>query len=113
MRERAAGIVAGIAIMRHMVGAERVLVGIEDNKPQAIAAMRAARASARTVSKSSSVPTRYPAGGEKQLIRVLTGIEIPYGKFGAQFGVQCFNVGTAYAVHRAIEHGEPLISRHA
>jgi electron transport complex protein RnfC len=57
------------------------------------------------------VPTLYPAGGEKQLIRVLTGIEIPYGKLGPDFGVQCFNVGTAYAVERAVVHGEPLVSR--
>jgi Na+-translocating ferredoxin:NAD+ oxidoreductase subunit C len=110
MRERAAGILAGTAIMRHMVGAERVLVGIEDNKPQAVEAMRQA-AAAQDGIEVVAVPTRYPAGGEKQLIQVLTGIEIPYGKFGAQFGVQCFNVGTAYAVHRAIEQGEPLISR--
>jgi electron transport complex protein RnfC len=112
MRERAAGILAGVAIMRRMVGAERVLVGIEDNKPQAVAAMRAAAAAAAAGGiEVVAVPTRYPAGGEKQLIRVLTGIEIPYGKLGADFGVQCFNVGTAYAVHRAVEHGEPLISR--
>jgi Na+-translocating ferredoxin:NAD+ oxidoreductase subunit C len=110
MRERAAGILAGAAIMRQLVGAERVLVGIEDNKPQAVEAMRQAAAGQDGI-EVVAVPTRYPAGGEKQLIRVLTGIEIPYGKFGAQFGVQCFNVGTAYAVHRAIEHGEPLISR--
>ena len=53
----------------------------------------------------------YPAGGEKQLIRVLTGVEIPYGKLGGDYGVQCFNVGTAHAVYRAFIHGEPLISR--
>jgi electron transport complex protein RnfC len=47
----------------------------------------------------------------KQLIRTLTGIEIPYGKLGTHFGVQCFNVGSAYAVFRAVEHGEPLVSR--
>jgi electron transport complex protein RnfC len=45
------------------------------------------------------------------LIRVLTGIEIPYGKLGTHFGVQCFNVGSAHAVSRAVEHGEPLVSR--
>jgi electron transport complex protein RnfC len=78
MRERADGIVRGIAILRHIVARERVLVGIEDNKPQAIAAMRAAAQSAGV--EVVPVPTRYPAGGEKQLIRVLTGIEIPYGR---------------------------------
>ena len=110
MRERAGDIVRGIAILRHIASADRVLVGIEDNKPQAIAAMRAACAQASGVDVVP-VPTRYPAGGEKQLIRVLTGIEIPYGRIGPEFGVQCFNVGTAWSVHRAIELGEPLISR--
>jgi electron transport complex protein RnfC len=109
MRERAEGIVRGIAILRHVVAAGRVLVGIEDNKPQAIAALRAAAQSAGV--EVVPVPTRYPAGGEKQLIRVLTGIEIPYGRLGTEFGVQCFNVATAYSVHRAVEHGEPLVSR--
>ncbi len=110
MRERAAEIVRGIAILRHIVSAGRVLVGIEDNKPQAIAALRAATAQSAGV-EVVVVPTRYPAGGEKQLIRVLTGIEIPYGRFGSEFGVQCFNVGTAWSVHRAIDLGEPLVSR--
>lgn len=109
MRERAEGIVRGAAILRHIVSADRVLVGIEDNKPQAIAALRAAAPAAGI--EVVPVPTRYPAGGEKQLIRVLTGIEIPYGRLGTEFGVQCFNVGTAYSAHRAIELGEPLISR--
>ncbi|MEZ5613708.1 MAG: electron transport complex subunit RsxC [Rhodocyclaceae bacterium] len=110
MRERAEGIVRGIGILRHIASADRVLIGIEDNKPQAIAAMRAATAQSGDI-EVVPVPTRYPAGGEKQLIRALTGIEIPYGRFGTEFGVQCFNVGTAYSVHRAIELGEPLISR--
>jgi electron transport complex protein RnfC len=110
MRERAEGIVRGIGILRYIVWAERVLVGIEDNKPQAIAALRAAAAQDPGI-EVVPVPTRYPAGGEKQLIRVLTGIEIPYGRLGTEFGVQCFNVGTAYSVHRAVELGEPLVSR--
>ncbi|MDP1634595.1 MAG: electron transport complex subunit RsxC [Gallionellaceae bacterium] len=110
MRERAAEITRGIAILRHIVSAERVLVGIEDNKLQAVAAMRAATAQSDGI-EVVQVPTRYPAGGERQLIRVLTGIEIPYGRFGTDFGVQCFNVATAYSVHRAIDLGQPLISR--
>ncbi|MBI5109587.1 MAG: electron transport complex subunit RsxC [Rhodocyclales bacterium] len=112
MRERAAQILAGAAMMRHITGARRILVGIEDNKPQAIEAMRqAARELGEKEIGVVAVPTRYPAGGEKQLIRVLTGIEIPYGKLGTHFGVQCFNVGSAHAVYRAIAHGEPLVSR--
>jgi len=57
------------------------------------------------------VPTRYPAGGAKQLIRVLTGIEVPHGKRSTDYGVQCFNTGTACAVYEALELGQPLISR--
>ncbi len=112
MRERAEMVLAGAAIMRHVTGASRILVGIEDNKPLAVESMKAA---AEKLGESAidviAVPTRYPAGGEKQLIRVLTGIEIPYGKLGTHFGVQCFNVGSAHAVFRAVAHGEPLVSR--
>ncbi|MDX5408735.1 MAG: electron transport complex subunit RsxC [Thauera sp.] len=111
MRERAAEILAGATMLRELIGARELVVGVEDNKPEAIAAMKAAAAASPHGVAIVAVPTLYPAGGEKQLIRVLTGIEIPYGKLGADYGVQCFNVGTAYAVYRAIALGEPLISR--
>ncbi|MDR1662698.1 MAG: electron transport complex subunit RsxC, partial [Azoarcus sp.] len=117
MRERAAGVVTGAKILRQLNGARRILIGIEDNKPEAIAAMRAAALEARAADEGGirpeivSIPARYPAGGEKQLIRVLTGIEIPVGKIASNFGIQCFNVGTAHAVCRALVHGEAMISR--
>ena len=116
MRERAATILKGAVIMREMLGAVQVLIGIEDNKPEAIAAMEAAARAANeetgdSAMKVVSVPTRYPAGGAKQLIRVLTGIEVPHGKRSTDYGVQCFNVGTAYAIYEAIALGQPLISR--
>ena len=110
MRERAEGVSRGIAVLRHIASASRVLIGIEDNKPQAIVAMRAATARMADV-EVVPVPTLYPTGGEKQLIRVLTGTEMPFGRFGAEYGVQCFNVATAYSVHRAIDLGEPMLSR--
>ena len=112
MRERADSVIAGGRILRELTGAQRLLIGIEDNKPEAIEAMRAAAtACADDAVIVQPIPAIYPAGGEKQLIRVLTGIEIPHGKLGGDFGVQCFNVGTAHAVHRALAFGEPLISR--
>lgn len=116
MRERADAILKGAAIMREMLAAGRVLIGIEDNKPQAIAAMEAAARAANVEAGDAAihvvaVPTRYPAGGAKQLIRVLTGIEVPHGERSTDYGVQCFNVGTAYATYEAIELGQPLISR--
>lgn len=111
MRERADAILRGAKILRELMGARRILAGIEDNKPEAIAAMRDAAKGIGDDIQVVPVPTRYPAGGEKQLIRVLTGIEIPQGKLGSAYGVQCFNVGTAHAVYRAINHGEPVLSR--
>jgi len=112
MRERGEDIVAGARIIGRLMGAKRILFGVEDNKPEAAQALRIHLGDCDSGSCAVvSVPTLYPAGGEKQLIRVLTGIEIPYGKLGPDFGVQCFNVGTVYAVARAVLHGEPLISR--
>jgi len=111
MRERAAEIVQGIEIMQYLLGAERCIVGIEDNKPQAAQAMRAACAESAIPIEVAAVPTLYPGGGAKQLIKVLTGREVPSGKLPTEIGVQCFNVATAYTVHRFIHHGEPVISR--
>ncbi len=112
MRERPDGIVRGAAIMRDLTQAGQVLIGIEDNKPEAIAAMRAAvEKSGETRIEIVAIPTRYPAGGAKQLIRVLTGIEVPHGKRSTDYGVQCFNTGTIFAIYEALELGQPLISR--
>ncbi len=110
MRERAAEVIEGCRIIRHVVQAERCLIGIEDNKPQAITAMRAALGDATDL-EILSIPTRYPTGGEKQLIRVLTGREVPSNGLPVDVGVLCHNVGTAAAVYRAVRYHEPLISR--
>lgn len=112
MRERAEQILQGAQMMRELLYAEEVLIGIEDNKPEAIAAMRAALASGGDENMEViAVPTIYPGGGAKQLIRVLTGVEVAAGVRSTNLGVQCFNVGTAYSAWRAIRYGEPLISR--
>ena len=111
MRERAAQILQGAAIMRCMLHAETVLVGIEDNKPEAIAAMRLAAAQCDFPVEIIVIPTLYPSGGAKQLIKIITDKEVPSGGRSTDIGVATFNIGTAYAVHRAINHGEPLISR--
>ncbi len=109
MRERAADILAGAEIMRHMLGTEEVLVGIEDNKPEAIAAMTAA-AAGRGV-EVVAIASLYPGGGGKQITYTLTGRVVPAGGLSTDVGVQVFNVGTAYALLRAIRDGEPLVSR--
>lgn len=111
MRSRAAEIVAGIEIARHLLGAVEVLIGIEDNKPEAIAAMRTAVQAGGYAFEIVPVPSIYPAGGEKQLLYTLTGREVPSGKRPHDIGLACFNVGTLYALARAVLRGEPLISR--
>lgn len=112
MRERAVQILRGAEIMRELLYAEEVLIGIEDNKPQAVSAMRhAVIAGNYEHMEVVKVPTIYPGGGAKQLIRVLTGLEVPHGVRTTEMGAQCFNVGTAYAVYRAVMLGEPLVSR--
>ncbi len=111
MRERAAEIVSGIGLFRDLLQPKRVLIGIEDNKPEAVAAMKAAVQAAGEPFEVLAVPTLYPAGGAKQLIRVLTGKEIPAAKRSTDLGVQCFNVATAWTAWRAVAHGEPVINR--
>ncbi len=112
MRSEPENILRGALIMKKMLAARQVLIGIEDNKPEAAAALKAA---AQALGEASLevvvVPTRYPAGGAKQLIRVLTGIEVPHGSRSTDYGVQCFNVATALAICNALENGEPLTRR--
>ncbi len=109
MRERAAEVVAGLKIMAWLVQPQKVLIGIEDNKPEAIAAMK--KAAQGTGFEVIVVPTKYPSGGEKQIIQLLTGKEVTSGRLPADVGVICQNTGTAYAVANAVLKGEPLISR--
>ncbi|MDD3610168.1 MAG: electron transport complex subunit RsxC [Halothiobacillaceae bacterium] len=110
MRERAAAIVDGMNLIRHAVGAETILCGIEDNKPEALAAMREAAAPFPHIALRR-LPTRYPMGSDRQLIQVLTGREVPSDGRSADVGVLVHNVATCYAVHEALRYGRPLISR--
>lgn len=120
MRDKADEIIAGAQIMLHILKhhapdqhRQQCLIGIEDNKPEAIAAMQiAADKTADTRIKVVAVPTLYPAGGEKQLIKALTGKEVPSGKRPADIGMICHNVATSRAIYRATVLGEPLISRY-
>lgn len=110
MRERAETILRGAWLMAKLLDSREIIVGIEENKDQASEALEHAAREYANV-KAVRVPTIYPTGGAKQLIKVLTGKETPSGGRTTDIGVACFNVGTAYAVARAIDHGEPLISR--
>lgn len=110
MRDHAAGVVDGVRLMLHCTGARRALVGIETNKPEAIAAMRRAAAAFPPI-RIVPVPSRYPMGSDRQLIETLTGKEVPSDCRAADVGVIVHNVHTAYAAHRAVRIGEPLVER--
>ena len=109
MRERADEIVKGIAIAQYLLGAEKVLIGIEDNKPEAAKAMQAA--TANTGMQVVVVPTLYPSGDARRLVHLVLGTEIPYDKRSSEVGLQVFNVATVLALYRYFELGEPAISR--
>src|SRR5690554_5359 len=111
MRERAADILSGIRIISHLLRPSHIMIGIEDNKPQAIHALEEVLKGCDLNIDIRVVPTKYPSGGERQLIQLLTGLEVPSGHIPADIGIVCQNVGTAAAIHRAVHFGEPLISR--
>ncbi len=110
MRDYAEQVVDGARIVMHAIGAREALVGIEDNKPEAIAAMKIA-AMAHPEVKIRPVPARYPMGSDKQLIQALTGKEVPADARAAEVGVLVHNVSTCAAVHKAIRLGQPLVER--
>jgi electron transport complex protein RnfC len=112
MREHAAEIVQGALVMREILGAPECVIAIEHDKPQALAAVGAAvRAAGSEQLTVVEVPTIYPAGGERQLIEMLSGREIPSGRYPGDVGYVCHNVATAFALQRLAAAGEPLVSR--
>lgn len=110
MRERASEITQGIAIVQHLLSASKVIVGIEDNKPEATRAMLAASQSLASVS-IKTVPTLYPSGDGRRLIHLLLGVEVPHHQRSTEVGIQVFNVATVLAIYRYFTFGEPSISR--
>ncbi|MDU4940525.1 MAG: electron transport complex subunit RsxC [Mixta calida] len=110
MQDCADEVIEGSRILAWVLQAERVLIGIEDNKPEAIAALKRALGGANDL-QLRVIPTKYPSGGAKQLTKILTGKEVPHGGRSSDIGVLMQNVGTAWAVKRAIIDGEPLTER--
>ena len=110
MRERADEIIAGAKILGHLINPQKqTLIGVEDNKPEGIKALQ--KAAQGTGIQIVPFPTKYPSGGEKQLIEILTGKQVPSGGLPADVGIVCQNIGTTVAIYRAVSLGEPLISR--
>jgi electron transport complex protein RnfC len=110
MREHAWQIRQGIDVLCQLLNPKHVLIGIESNKPEAIEAMQVA-CRENSNYRICNVPTKYPAGGEKQLIQVLTNREVPAQGLPVDVGVIMHNVGTCFAIADAIFSGKPLIER--
>jgi len=110
MRTGAAEIISGTRLIMRSVSVSRAIVGIEENKPQAIAAMLQAAAQYPDI-EVVTLKKKYPQGGEKQLIQALTGREVPAGGLPVDVGCIVDNVATAYAVHQAVIMRLPLTRR--
>lgn len=114
MREYSQDILAGIGIIHRLLTPKRIVIAIEDNKPEAAKAMQAAVSQCGLPAGSirvTVIPTKYPSGGEKQLIQIITGREVPSGSIPAKLGIVVHNVGTAFAIHQAVTQGKPLVER--
>lgn len=115
MQTQAAELLEGTAILAKLLDVKEVLIGIEDNKPQAIHALDEAlkEAPADFASKVTLgvVPALYPSGGAKQLIYLLTGQEVPSKKRSTDIGVLVHNPATVFALYQAICLGQPFIER--
>ncbi|WP_274000547.1 electron transport complex subunit RsxC [Vibrio parahaemolyticus] len=109
MQEHAEELIQGIEIVEHILKPKLTIIGIEDNKPDAIKALESAALNKDIVIRV--IPTKYPSGGEKQLIKILTNKEVPSGSIPADIGILVQNVGSLYSIKRAIIDGEPMIER--
>jgi electron transport complex protein RnfC len=112
MRHYAAEVLRGSGYLQRILRPQRTVIAIEDNKPEAIEKMTTAFAQSGLLdTEIVAIPTIYPSGGEKQLIQILTGKEVPHGQLAFDIGLFCQNVGTCVAITRALEQDQPLISR--
>ena len=107
-REHPEQVVSGLKIIMKIFGLSESHIGIEDNKPEAIAALKAAASEGVIV---DVLPAKYPQGAEKQLIYAVTGREVPSGGLPAAVGCAVFNAATVRAIHEAVYDGMPLIKR--
>ncbi|MDD6273829.1 MAG: electron transport complex subunit RsxC [Clostridiaceae bacterium] len=110
MLEYADDVIAGIRILLRIFSRIRCIIAVENNKPDAVEALRRAIGADNRI-KIDLLKTKYPQGGEKQLIRAVTGREVPPGKLPADAGCVVFNVDTVAAVNRAFTQGLPDIQR--
>jgi len=110
IREHSPSILDGINILNKILSPDHILIGIEDNKPQAIKALQQATADNEKI-HVCVLPTKYPTGGEKQLIQILTGQEVPAGVLPSSLGIVMQNIATCFAIADAVINDTPLIKR--
>lgn len=110
MLEHAKEIVSGAKLIQKVLGIQNVVIGIEDNKMDAVELMKKA-CSGMEGFRVEALKTKYPQGGEKQLVYALTGRKVRMGGLPLDLGVIVCNVGTCYALHRAAYEGRPLVDR--
>lgn len=108
MRQTPERVLGGLRVICRILQPKRAVVGIERNKPEAIAAMRAAAGSEAEV---LALRVRYPQGAEKQLIQAATGRQVPPGGLPAAVGCAVFNAATCAAIYDAVYDGMPLVRR--
>ncbi|WP_279496542.1 electron transport complex subunit RsxC [Aeromonas veronii] len=109
MQQYADEIMDGIRVLKHLLKPKLTLIGVEDNKPVAIEQLTRHATDEDVLVKT--VPTKYPSGGAKQTIELLTGRQVPKGGRAVDIGIMVLNVATVFAIKRAIIDGEPLIER--
>ncbi len=108
-REMPGQLISGIRIIMKILGLPEAHIGIEDNKPEAIRALKANVADFGVI--VDVLPAKYPQGAEKQLIQAITGRQVPSGGLPAEVGCAVFNAATCKAIHDAVYDGMPLIRR--
>ncbi|HHQ4633960.1 TPA: electron transport complex subunit RsxC [Aeromonas veronii] len=109
MQQYSGEIMDGIRVLKHLLKPKLTLIGVEDNKPEAITELTRHATDEDVLVKT--VPTKYPSGGAKQTIELLTGRQVPKGGRAVDIGIMVLNVATVFAIKRAIIDGEPLIER--
>ncbi|MGL4508039.1 MAG: electron transport complex subunit RsxC, partial [Aeromonas sobria] len=109
MQQYSGEIMDGIRVLKHLLKPKLTLIGVEDNKPESIEQLTRHATDEDVLVKT--VPTKYPSGGAKQTIELLTGRQVPKGGRAVDIGIMVLNVATVFAIKRAILDGEPLIER--
>lgn len=110
MLEKGEEILVGIQLLKKALNVTQAHIGIENNKPDAVAHMKTLAASYEGIAVHA-LKVKYPQGGEKQLIKAITGREVPSGGLPVDVGCVVFNVGTVFSVYEAVQKNKPLVER--